>query len=80
MGAAYLKGAAVVGLHLLAPASCSGKEQFATPSLAVAVAARTRVGVRTHYRCRFCGFWHVGRSAAQRQKSVMNYRLVRGES
>ena len=78
MGAAYLKAPAASKAHLIVPAACSGKQQFASPALALAVASRSR-DVRTHYRCLFCGFWHVGKPAAERQKSVALHRLVRGE-
>jgi hypothetical protein len=80
MGAAYLKAPVAELTHLIAPASCSGKQQFTTPAKAREVASRSRHASRTHYQCQFCGFWHVGKGALERQKSVALQRLVRGET
>jgi hypothetical protein len=38
--------------------SCVGKDAFDTPQAAYAVARRYK-GVG-HYRCDYCGKWHVG--------------------
>lgn len=46
-------------------AQCEGKERFQSPNLAHKVAGRRRHGEwhehRQPYRCKFCGFWHIGR-------------------
>lgn len=44
--------------------SCTGKEGFATRTIAAKVADRIgkrRIGGKINiYRCKFCGLWHVG--------------------
>lgn len=37
---------------------CTGKARFPTPAMA-RMAAKKKPG-RVHYRCKFCGAWHMG--------------------
>lgn len=60
MTAAYLQGPAAAprnGGH----SSCTGKHGYKSANLAVAQAQR--IGARIqHYRCLFCGLWHIGKA------------------
>ena len=55
-GAAYLQGPEVARMSSRAH-HCVGKNKFANPALAHEVAKRSG---REVYRCRSCGFYHVG--------------------
>lgn len=46
---------------------CAGKEAFDDPQIA-RKAARRKPG-REHYRCSYCGRWHVGNSNYVRQSN-----------
>lgn len=39
---------------------CDGKASFATPQLAQAVVSRRGKNRGRAYRCKFCGFFHIG--------------------
>lgn len=56
MPAAYLAGPSAPPQG--AKIECSGKEAFASPTLAREVAGRSRLR-RATYRCQKCGFWHL---------------------
>lgn len=61
MPAAYLKGPAALPSTNIAY-WCQGKEQFESGAVAAEIAARGVAGAHcTSYRCRRCGFWHVGK-------------------
>lgn len=40
-------------------AGCFGKQVFTTPALAILVVRRSGIP-RSHYRCQWCGQWHLG--------------------
>lgn len=71
---------------------CTGKERFETPALANAVVKRrnARKGTRAkcqHYRCKFCGFHHIGTirkwgdafKQHERDHAVRALEIIRGK-
>ena len=52
--------------HELFNMACFGKQQFRNVSLAHAAASR-RAG-RGIYKCRVCGYWHVGNKQRHRRR------------
>lgn len=69
MSAAHLACTTVVRAEYAVP-GCAGKQRFESPALASEVAARSQRGPRTHYRCRHCGYFHVGGVNALKAKRV----------
>lgn len=37
---------------------CEGKQKFDSRHVARQVAEKSKKGMATTYRCRFCGYWH----------------------
>ena len=75
-GAAYLQGPEVTAM-LRRAHHCAGKTQFANPALAHKVADRSG---RQTYRCRSCGFYHVGGGIGSiNRKARQASNLVRPE-
>jgi rubrerythrin len=57
-------------------AACHGKQKFDSPQLARKAAARVKG--RTAYRCRFCGFWHTGKTHERSKQEIRSSIRDRG--
>ena len=84
MPPAYLKGPKIAIRHTAFPVSCVGKVAFDIPAQAAEVTRRSGghhhnddAKPRCHYRCRFCGKWHVGTVGQPTPRGA--FYLVRAE-
>lgn len=50
---------------------CFGKQKHETRTIAAAIVKRCHVGSLGIYRCKACGFWHIGNS---KTRQVANQR------
>jgi len=57
-------------------AGCAGKFKYATANEAMRTAGKSGAKAH-HYRCKFCGSWHVGK--AFYQKPLQSFRRKKRE-
>lgn len=54
-------------IQTIRASDCVGKQAFDSPQIARKAAGRRKQ--RVAYRCRHCGFWHVGTTEKQKNRT-----------